>query len=177
MTRTPGPQAAKKISPRHSSGTILASIVFAAMLAALVYRYWPGDERSIRRHLSNLAESLSLPGDEAEIQKLTRFAALREYFTADVQVIVGNRTIGSREAVFGVLQRVQPPPEGIHVELSDITVTLAEDRQTAVVTLTARVSRMDPTTGETIMDEDAISLSMVKRRDDWVIASAEAYPR
>ena len=170
---------AERISRRspYSSGTILALVVFTAMTAGVLYRYWPSDERSIRRHLSNLSEGLSLPGDETEVQKLTRFAALREYFTADVRVLVGNRAIGSREAVFGILERVQPPPEGIHVELSAITVTLAEDRQTAEVTLTARVSRMDPTTGDTVVDKDAISLSMVNLHNDWLIAKAETYLR
>ena len=46
---------------RSYSGTVVAAIIFAAMIAGIVYRYWPSDERSIRRHLSNMAEALSFP--------------------------------------------------------------------------------------------------------------------
>lgn len=158
---------------RGRSGTVLASIVFAAMIAAVAYRYWPGDERSIRRHLSNLSESLSLPGSEGDLQKLTRFAALGEYVTEDVRIRVRNREVVTRETVLQVVQRVKPPPGGIAVEFVDLVVTIAEDRQTADVTLTAKVSQTDPVTGEALLDTAPVDLSMVKLRDDWVIARAE----
>lgn len=161
-------------SPRRSSGTVLASIVFAAMIAAVLYRYWPGDERSIRRHLSNLSETLSLPGEEGEVQKITRFAALREYFADDVRIRVGSEEFVSKDAVFAALDRVRPPPGGLHVDFADVVVRLADDGPTAAVSLTAKVSQTDPITGEARLDAEPATLSMVKLRGDWVIAGAQS---
>ena len=64
-------------SERSYSGTVVAAILLAVMVAAVGYRYWPSDERSIRRHLSNLAEALSFPLAESTEERLTRIAVLR----------------------------------------------------------------------------------------------------
>jgi hypothetical protein len=70
---------------RNHSGTVVAAIIFAAMIAGILYRYWPSDERSIRRHLSNLSEALSIPTTDSDAERITRFAALEEYFSTDVR--------------------------------------------------------------------------------------------
>src|SRR5512133_2607316 len=97
------------------------------MLVGIAYRYWPSDEREIRRHLSNLAEALSVPGAETEVARITRVAAMREYFAPDIRIRVGSEQIVSREALMGVIGRLSPPPGGIAVEFVDVTVALAED--------------------------------------------------
>ena len=80
------------------SGTVVAAVLLALMLAGVAYRYWPGEERDIRRHLSNLAEALSVPLAESEEEHLTRLAVLREYFDPDLRVHLDNRELSSRDA-------------------------------------------------------------------------------
>src|SRR5262245_61533851 len=95
---------------RSYSGTIVSAILLAVMVAGIGYRYWPSDERSIRRHLSNLAEALSFPLAESEEERLTRLTVLREYFAPDVRVGIDGREFASRDEIVSVLSSFQPPP-------------------------------------------------------------------
>src|SRR5512144_1972153 len=100
---------------RSYSGTVVAAILLAIMVAGVGYRYWPSDERSIRRHLSNLAEALSFPLTEPNEELMTRVEVLREYFAPDVRVHVDDRELSSRDEIITLLSRFQPPPGGINV--------------------------------------------------------------
>src|SRR6266545_6792357 len=98
---------------RSYSGTVIAAILLAVMVAGVSYRYWPSDERSIRRHLSNLAEALSFPLSETNEERMTRVEVLREYFAPDVRVQLDERELSSRDEIINLLSRFQPPPGGI----------------------------------------------------------------
>lgn len=159
---------------RSYSGTAVAVVIFAAMIAGLVYRYWPSDERSIRRHLNNLAEAISIPSTDSEVARITRFAALREYFAPDVRIGLDDYVIVSRDSLIGQLSQWTPPPGGLAVEFVDVAVTLADDA--AQVSLTARVSITNPTTDRSTLDERIVDLTMIKLAGDWVISSATTRP-
>lgn len=156
------------------SGTIVAAVLLTVMVAGIVYRYWPSDEREIRRHLSNLAEALSTPGGETDVEHLTRVAALREYFAPEIQVkVVGEQTL-SRDALIGIISRLAAPAGGFAVEFVDITVTLAQDHRSADVTLTARVASTNPQTAESTVDTRAAAGTMRKMDGDWVITAVDS---
>jgi uncharacterized protein DUF4440 len=156
---------------RSYSGTIVAAILLAVMIAGIGYRYWPSDERAIRRHLSNLAEALSFPLTESEEERLTRIAVLREYFAPDVRVVLDDRELTSRDEIINLLSSYRPPPGGLSVEFVNIAITLAEDHETATVTLTARMSSTNEQ-GVSTLDERVANLTMRNVDDDWVIANA-----
>ena len=164
------------MTARRRSGTPVALVIFAAFLAGFAYRYWPDDARDIRRHLSNLAEAVSLPAGEQETVRITRFAALREYFAVDVRVRVDGQDIVSREAVVDRLSLLVPPPGGLAVELVDIAVTLAEGSQSATVSATVKVSTAKtPSEGE-MLETRRLDLAMLKWDGDWVISRLDATP-
>jgi hypothetical protein len=156
--------------PRHS-GTVVAAVIFAAMIAGLVYRYWPSDERSISRHLSNLAEALSIPSTDSNEERATRFAVLEEYFSPDVRIRLDEREFVSRDALIDVLSRWKPPPGGLAVEFVDVKVALASDNATATIGLTAKASTTKPG-GESTLDQRAADVTMMKLAGDWVISNA-----
>jgi hypothetical protein len=141
------------------------------MVAAVGYRYWPSDERSIRRHLSNLAEALSFPLSESNEERLTRIAVLREYFDPNVHIRLDDREITSRDEIIELLSRVQPPPGGVNVEFDNITITMAPDQESAAVGLTAKLSSTNEK-GVSTLDERVADVTMRKVDDDWVISSA-----
>ena len=159
---------------RQSSGTVVAAIVFLAMIAGAVYRYWPSDEREIRRHLSNLAEALSIPSNDREVTRITRFAALREYFSPDLRVRIDGRDTVGRDAVMARLEAVQPPPGGIAVEFVQIVIEPITDATKARVTLTAKVSKSEAGQLESKAEERFVSLAMTNASGDWVISTVEA---
>lgn len=158
-------------SERSYSGTVVAGVLLALMVAGIGYRYWPSEERSIRRHLSNLAEALSFPLAESDEERLTRIAVLREYFDPDVRIRLDEREITSRDEVINQLTRFQPPPGGVAVEFVNIVVTIAADGDTAAVTLTAKLSSTNAN-GVSTLDERVADVTMRKLDDDWVIAAA-----
>lgn len=153
-------------SERSFSGTAVALVLFAMVIAGAVYRYWPSDDREIRRHLSNLAESLSTPAISNEVANMTRFAALREYFAPEVRVRLADQEIVSRETLVGVISRSQPPQ--LVVEFVDVNVVLAPDHSTADVNLTAHLSTTN-SAGEKATDTHRLRGVMEKRDGDWVI--------
>jgi hypothetical protein len=158
---------------RQYSGTVVAAVLLAIMVAGIVYRYWPSDEREIRRHLSNLAEALSVPGAESDVARLTRIAATREYFAPDVRIRVGSEQIGSRDALIAAIGRWTPPPGGVAVEFVDVTVALADDHSYADVTLTAKVASTNIQTGEATVDVQGAAVQMRDADGDWVITTVE----
>src|SRR6185436_2714423 len=129
------------------------------------------DERSIRRHLSNHAEALSFPLAESGEERLTRVAVLREYFAPDVRVEIDGREITSRDEIIGLLSHYQPPPGGLNVEFVNILITIADDHESAAVTLTAKVASTNEQ-GVSTLDERVADITMRKFDDDWVIGSA-----
>lgn len=154
------------------SGTAIATIVFTLMIAGIVYRYWPGEERSIRRHLTGLAEALSFPASENEVQRITRLKALQEYFVPDVRVVFDGQAMGPRDTLLERLSQVEPPPGGIVVEMSDLLVLLADDRSTAKVTLGVHTRRTRGGNGAAV-ETRRVALEMTRRPGDWMIATAE----
>jgi SnoaL-like protein len=156
---------------RSYSGTIVAALLLALMVAGVSYRYWPSDERSIRRHLSNLAEALSFPLSESDEERITRVEVLREYFAPDVRIHLDDRELTSRDEIIRLLSHFQPPPGGVNVEFVNIIVTLAADSDTAAVTLTAKLSSTNAQ-GVSTLDQRVADVTMRKIDDDWVIAAA-----
>jgi hypothetical protein len=162
---------------RAASGTAIASVVFVLLVAGIAYRYWPSDERHVRRHLIQLAEALSVPGVETEVARLTRVAVLREFFAPDVVVVVDGREIVSGDVLIATIVTSPPPPGGFSVEFVDETIALAPDRVTAHITLTARVLSRDLATGQALVDARDLTVAMTKAGGDWVIARAETVSR
>jgi hypothetical protein len=158
---------------RAPSGTIIAAVLLGMLSMGILYRYWPSDERAVRRHLVHLAEVLSPSAAESEVAHITRLAALREYFAPDVRIAFGGQEITSRDALIGLLSRWTPPPGGFSVEFVDETVTLAGDRTTAQISLTAKLASKNVRTGESTVDAREVALAMAKVNRDWVITSAE----
>jgi hypothetical protein len=168
--------SAGSVRPPFTSGTIVAAALLALLAAGIAYRYWPNDDRAVRRHLVHLAEALSVPGKETEVERMTRVAALREYFLPDVRVAADGRDIVSRDALIGLLLAWTPPPGGFSVEAADQTVTLADDHATARITLTAKVVSKDLASGEALVDARDLDIAMAKAENDWVISNVVARP-
>jgi hypothetical protein len=158
-------------SDQKYSGTIVAAFLLAVMIAGVTYRYWPSDERDIRRHLSNLAEALSFPLAESNEERITRIEVLREYFAPDARVQVDEKELTSRDEIVKLLSGVRPPPGGINVEFVNITIALAADHESADVTLTAKLSSTNDK-GVSTLDERIANVTMRNVDDDWVIATA-----
>ena len=166
--RASGPAATRRVT----SGTVVAAVMLTLLVAGITYRYWPDDEREVKRHLIHLAEALSVPGKETEVEHLTRVAALREYFATDVRVMADGQEIASRDALIGMLLAWVAPPGGFTVEIENQRILLAEDHTSARIALTAKVVSKDLADGQAVVDARDMDLVMARTESDWVITTA-----
>jgi hypothetical protein len=161
---------------RSYSGTAVAVVILALMVAALTYRYWPSHERDVLRHVVNLAEALSFDGAESEALTATRFAALREYFAENVHITLDGREIVTRDEVLRAIRGWTPPPGGMLVDFVDVRLALADDAQSATVDATAYVSARNVPRDRAVIASRPVHAAMDRRDGDWVVRSAEIGP-
>jgi len=147
----------------------------AIAIAALgAYLWWPSEERAIVGRLDALATTLSAPAGDGPLGLVARVAELRGYFAPEVRVRVGSQEVVSRDALLAMVGRWTPPPGGAVVEFVDTEVTLAADRGSAQVSLTATVSSRDARTGEAVVDAREARVALAKQDGEWVLTSVES---
>lgn len=160
---------------RHTDGAFsgkpIALGLAILLMGAGIYKWWPSDERAIRRQCDALADVLTVPSTETELARTTRLAELRNYFAPDVRIHIGSQDVVSRDMLFALAAQWTPPPGGLFVEFVDLTINVADDA--AQVSLTAKVSSRDARTGEQIVDARGANVGMAKQNGDWVITSVD----
>jgi hypothetical protein len=142
-------------------------------VAAALFKWWPSDERAIRRELDAIADALTVPPTDTELSRVARLAELRNHFAPDVRVRFGRQDVVSRDALMGLASRWAPPPGGIFVEFVDPTIAVGDDA-TAQVYLTVKVSTIDARTTEPTVDAREADIGFAKIEGDWLVTSVEA---
>jgi len=129
---------------RVSLGTVILSLVAAVVVAALVYVFWPNEERIIRARLMDIASILTVPANEADLPRMERVAHLRDYLAPDIHVRYGSQEAATRDMVLGALVQWGRIPDGVKVEFVDVQVTLDQSRANAASAyLTAKITGRD----------------------------------
>lgn len=153
------------------SGKPIALFLGALLIGAALFKWWPSDERAVRRQLDNLADTLTVPSTDIETARLTRLAELRNYFAPEATVRLDAGEPLSRQLLLALAERWAPPPGGIFVEFAYDSIAVGDG--TATVALTADASSRDPGTGEITVERRDARLAMVKRDGVWLIAGVE----
>lgn len=151
---------------------LIAATCVLALLVWTAYRWWFEPERVITRRLHELAELLSVPEREGDVDRLARVAQLKAFFTPDIQVQVGDAApaVLSRDALMGVAAtwRSTAGPQTIRVTESQVTV----DSETgAGARVTVELVGRDAT-GAEMRDVRAIQMRLAQSEDEWRIAAA-----
>jgi hypothetical protein len=144
------------------------------MLAALASGCARGEERAIRSRLAALAAEANQPAAEG-LALVAHAASIGDYFTTDVVVDLGEGStpIQGREMLIGMVARLQPRTAAYRVELDDVEVRVAEDRESAGVAATVIVIPRRPgDDGGT--DAREFALTMTKADGAWRIARMTA---
>jgi hypothetical protein len=155
------------------SGKPVALVLGALLIGAALFKWWPSDERAVRRQLDAVADTLTVPSTDADLSRVARLAELRGYFAPDARVRFAGLDLPSRDALLAVAEGWRLPPGGVFVELADETLTLPGD-DTADVHLTAKITARDAQTGEPAVDAHATEVRLAKRDGDWVITDVES---
>jgi len=153
---------------RVSLGTVILSLVAAVVVAALVYVFWPNEERIIRARLMDIASILTVPANEADLPRMERVAHLRDYLAPDIHVRYGNQEAANRDMVLGALVQWGRIPDGVKVEFVDVQVTLDRSRANAASAyLTAKI------TGRDSVDAREADVRLTRSDGKWVVSGAE----
>jgi hypothetical protein len=124
----------------------VAVIVTAVIVSGAAYRWWTSDERAIRKQMSAVAESLSVPAAETDLRRVTRLATLGNALAPDVRISAdaiapgGGASVTGRDTILGLVSRWTPPADGVAVDFVDVQVTVNDNGLTAQVYCTAKVS-------------------------------------
>jgi hypothetical protein len=153
-------------------GLLLAIVAGAAFWG---WRLWfPGPEQIIRKQLAELARLASVAPNEAPLKKLAAAQELAGLFTKDVDISVdvpgrSTFTINGREEVRETALGTRSMGTTFTVEFVDVEVTVAPDRQNAVVRLTAKAN----VPGETMPQVQELKLEFKKVDNDWLVHHVE----
>jgi hypothetical protein len=110
--------------------------------ALAIWLWWPGEERRIRAHLTELAEAASVPAAETDLARVARLGVLARGVAADVEFSPGGRrsSVTGRKALLGIaaqLSRRGP----VEFRLADVDVEVDDTGLTATVSATVLVWR------------------------------------
>jgi hypothetical protein len=158
-----------------STGTAVASISFAALLAFFVYQTWFNPTRAVQRRLSEIAAALSMPDHEPPVNRIGRVAQLRKFLSPDIRIHAGTADITSRDQVVGIVSAIAAPPGGLNVQFVDVQVRVNHDTGVdADAYMTVELNGKDSETGQPTAETHEASVTLKKIDGEWVVATAEA---
>jgi hypothetical protein len=156
----------------------LFRLLLLSALAALGCWGWralfPDPEQVVRKRLAELAQAASIAPNESPLARLANSQKLIGFFTRDVEVAVdvpgqSLQTFSGRDALSEAVTGARSCLQSLKIQFLDVHVALGEDRQTAIVNLTA-IARMP---GEKDPVPQEMKLSLKKIDGDWLVQKVE----
>jgi hypothetical protein len=152
-------------------------LILVAALFAVVFWAWrtlsPNPEKVIRKRLGELAKAASFSSKQGLMTQAWNASSLAEFFTPDAEVTVevpgGQHTFNGRDELLQAAVTARRTVNSLTVEFPDIKVTVAPDKSSAVVYLTAKGKV--PGEKDFFLQELKLQLTKVKR--DWLINRIE----
>ncbi len=155
---------------------LIRGILLAALVAVGVWTWsilFPSAERIIRKRLNELAKTASFSSKEGLVAKAWNASLLSGFFTPDVEVTIEvpgrQHTISGRDELLQAAAAARSGLDSLTIEFPDIKITLAPDRTSATVNLTAR--------GKISTERDSylqeLKVRMIKVKRDWLINQIE----
>ncbi len=151
--------------------------ILAAALLALGLWGWhllfPSPEQVIRKRLTELAQAVSFSAKEAPLAKLANAQNLTAFLASDVEITVdvpgqSRRTFSGRDELVEAAIAARSVVGSLSVQFFDINVSVAPDKQTAIVNLTAR----GKVPGEDLLVQE-LKFLLKKIGHDWMIIRVE----
>jgi hypothetical protein len=154
---------------------------FGVLLLLLALGIWgwraffPNPEKAIRARLAELAQLASFGPTEAPMAKLLNAQKLASFFTPDVTIKLDmpiDAAMGSgRDAIANAAMAARQRFGMLTVQFSDLVLTLAPDRQSAIAELSARAKAG----GEAdTFGPHELSLRMKRDGGKWFISRIES---
>lgn len=152
-------------------------LLLLALLAAVGFWAWhmlfPNPEKVIRKRLGELAKAASFSSDQGLMTTAWNASSLAEFFTPDVEVTVdvpgSQHTFSGRDELLQAYVSARKVVQSLTIKFPDITVTVAPDKASAVVYLTAEAR----VAGEKDFFLQELRLRLIRVKRDWLIVRVE----
>ena len=149
--------------------------VLVAALALVAWRhFFPNPEEAIRKQLLELSRLVSYSGNEPALSKVSAVRRIVNMCTTDVEISIdvqgfATQTLSGREHLEETARGVRFHLSGLKVEFLDVTPTLTPSRQSAVVSLTAKIQI--PSERDFFPQE--LKVTMKKVNGEWLVRKIE----
>ena len=134
---------------------------------------FPSQEEVIRGRLKEMARLASFTPNEGALAKAYNAQKLSSYCAPDVELAVAvpgyQQTVNGRDEILAVAMRARSAITSLQIELPDVLVTIAPDKQSAVAELTARTKMGN----EKDFDVRELKCTFKKINGTWLLSRVE----
>jgi hypothetical protein len=156
---------------------ILRLGLLAAVVAAGVWLWtvlFPAPEKVIRRRLAAVARDTTFAAGENSLAQLARAQKLAGFFSPNVAVNLETprrfqQSFTDRDEIVQAIMAARAAVSGLKVEFLDVSVTVGQDKQSAVADLTAKVQ----VAGDKDFNVQAMRITLQKTGGEWFITRVE----
>ncbi len=153
---------------------LVLALVVAAVLVGGWWIFFPSPERVIRRNLNELAEAVSITGNEAPLAQLANATRVTTYFTGDAEIIVdvpgySRMTLTGMDELRPAALRARQSLSSLRVEFVDINVHVARPKPLATADVTAKAFLP----GERDFQIQELKFTFAKVGRKWLIRRVE----
>jgi hypothetical protein len=157
---------------------VIVRLMLLAALAGLGYWlytvFFPGPEKVIRHRLAKLAQVASIRPDQGLLSRGAAIQELAGYFDSEIEITVNWRggsqqSLAGRDEILETAKLAHARFKHLKIEFLDLSVTLAPDKQSATVHLTAKVTSSD----QSDFQVQELKFHLRKVNGDWLIFKIE----
>lgn len=157
---------------------IVVRLVLLLVLVGLGYWlytfFFPGPEKVIRQRLAKLAQAASIRPDQGLLSRGAAIQELAGYFDSEIEIPVNWRggsqhSLAGRDEIIETAKLAHARFKHLKIEFLDLNVTLAPDKQSATVHLTAKVTSSD----QSDFQVQELKFHLRKANGDWLIFKIE----
>ncbi len=155
------------------SGKVVVVVLIVLVAAVCTFRFWPSDERAIRKQLAVIEESGFKEPTEKSIEALFKAKQIAELFSDPCRLTVTSANhVGEypRKQIQDRILMVRASYTQASVALHDMTIDISETN-TAVVRCTIRLRGEGR--GEAIADVHELRAEMGKIDGKWLLTAVE----
>jgi len=159
-----------------SNGSVYVTVVFVVLAGYFTYQWWFNPSRAVKRRLGEIAATLSVPLQEADVNRIARLAQLRAFLAPDVRLKIGEppQELASRDAVLALVGGLRPATS-IDVRFTDTQVFMDADAA-AHAYMRVDVVTPDPQSGQPTVDSRDASVDLGRIDGEWLVTIAELKP-
>jgi hypothetical protein len=156
------------------AGRVALLLVLIGLGFWLYTVFFPGPEKAIRKRLEKVAQLASIRPGQGLLSRGASIQELANCFDSKVEITLNWRggsqhSLAGRDEIIETAKLAHGQFQTLEIEFLDLNVTLAPDKQSATVNLTAKVTTSD----ERDFQVQELKITLKKVNGEWLIFQIE----